>query len=407
VYRVKTKNSFVQIETDRFKDCIISLRFFYPNLEPYVTTSNLLSYMMSDRTANFSSKQLFHRRMDELYGLYLDIRTSSMGLQHCLEFRVKTLNAQFLKDLEFSEVIDFLDEVIHHPLLNLDVFNEAYINYHNALMRSQDKPQALGLRLALEAFGENLPISNHSQGKLSVLKQLSLDDVQTFYRFLIQQSRILVYHGYPLNQSFKAQLQRFQNPLQAVERSAYAFQTDQNYENQFVREVKQTTLTQIYQTNIDYHDARYIALRLMTIMLGQMPNSLLFQEIREKRSLCYSIGASGLNFDGLVLVQTGYDQTQSDLVETLIEAQIKQLQEVSQNASLLKDAKKVFMNGLKSLTDDPYANINYVIQRVHEGKDIQLKPILKNIQDTTLEEIAWVASQLKLVSKSIVKEQSP
>lgn len=407
VYRIKIKEAFIQIETDRFKDCILSLRYYYPNQEPYVSTSNLLSYMMSDRTQNYPSKQTFNRRMDELYGLYLDVRTSSLGMQHCLEFRVKTLNATFMKDIEFSEVFDFLEEVLLKPLLNQEVFDEAFINYQNALVRMLDKPQTVGLRLALESFGSNLPISTPSQGSLDGLRSLQLKDIESFYTYLLQQPNLVIYHGQPLSLNHKKRLQRLIKTDASFDRSAYAYTTDALHSKDLVKDISQTTLTHIYQTKIDYHHPHYIALRLMTIILGQMPNSLLFQEVREKRSLCYSIHATSLNFDGLIIIQTGIAQENLERVEGLIQEQINVLLNPTskKHARLLSDAKRVFVNSLQSLSDDPYASVNFVAQRVHESAEIDLKSIIKQIKQTTLEEVITCAQQLKLISRSVVRGQ--
>jgi len=405
VYRIKIKHAFIQIETDRFKDFILSLRFYYPNQEPYVSSSNLLSYMMSDRTLHYPSKQAFNRKMDELYGLYLDVRTSSMGLHHCLEFRVKTLNAAFMKDVRFSEVFDFLEEVLKNPLLKQDVFDEAVINYQNALTRMLDKPQTVGLRLALEAFGPNVPISTPSQGSLDGLSALRLSDVQSFYTYLMAQPNILIYHGHPLDAKHRNQLKRLMSTPVALERSAYAFTSETTYSQELIKDIRQTTLTHVYQTNLDYHHPQYLAFRLMTIMLGQMPNSLLFQEIREKRSLCYSIHANSLNFDGLVVIQTGIAHENLDLVESLIQEQIERLQSHLIHERLLRDAKRVFINGLQSLSDDPYASVNFVAQRVHESLDVDLRKIIQDIKQTSLEEVIASAQQLKLISRSVVRGQ--
>ena len=61
----------------------------------------------------------------------------------------------------------------------------------------------------------------------------------------------------------------------------------------------------------------------MSYLLGQLPNSLLFSEIREKRNLCYSIYSNLMHYDGIMSIHTGISKTQRDLVLQLIDEQIE------------------------------------------------------------------------------------
>ena len=44
---------------------------------------------------------------------------------------------------------------------------------------------------------------------------------------------------------------------------------------------------------------------VMNSLLGQSPTSLLFEEVREKHSLCYSISSYLIQFDGALIITLG------------------------------------------------------------------------------------------------------
>jgi|GEM_PF-6533139 len=58
MFKIKQDLPFNWINTDKFKDMIISIRFAVENVEPNVSMNNILSYMMSDRSEMYPSKQL-------------------------------------------------------------------------------------------------------------------------------------------------------------------------------------------------------------------------------------------------------------------------------------------------------------------------------------------------------------
>jgi predicted Zn-dependent peptidase len=404
--KIQNEAPYIYVETTDFKDCIVSLRFFYPNQEPYVTLSNLLSYMLGDKTQRYPTKQAMARRQDELYGLNLDTRTSSLGLQHSFEVRIRSLNEVFMEEVRFEDAINFLSEVLSNSVLDQASFDEHLNNYRSALQRLNDKPQTLGLIAALKNFGVDHPITIYSQGSLEQLENITLNDVLNFYQTLLQWPVFVLYHGYPLRREARAALSTLPISGQPIKSSAYAFTYEDLKSVELMKSIPQSTLTMIYQSGIDYHHPDYIAFRVLCVLLGQMPNALLFQEVREKRSLCYSINASILNFDGLMVVQTGIDQQNLALVKNLVEQQLIRVQTLRGLTKRLSNAKRIFINNLQSMEDDPISVIGFLTQRIHEGLSIELSSILLAIEQVNLDDLSRVAKQLRLISQSVVRGEA-
>ena len=185
--------------------------------------------------------------------------------------------------------------------------------------------------------------------------------------------------------------------------SAYVFQPRHTFKATIQKETSQTTFTQLYATHTAYNDADYLAMRLYVIMLGQLPNSLLFQEIREKRSLCYSISASSFNFDGVMAIQTGINHKDLDEVEMLIELQRIKLAKGKFSQALLKTAQKMFINGLESMIDEPYAYLNFMYQRGYTQHDLNLKATIKAIRNVSKSDIETIAQKIELVGQYTIR----
>lgn len=405
MFKILSPNELLSIQTDKFKDFIISVRFSYPNVEPYVTLSNLLSYMMTDRCLEYPTKQAMLLKMDELFGLSLNTKTSSNGHAHTFEVRIKSLNERYTYFPHLKASTEFLFSAITKPLLNESTFNEAKINLESTLKRIQDKPSYLSLIKACEGVGKDTPLEVFSQGNLKTLSEITLDDVLKFHSMLINEIKPNVLVIGDLNKDSFNQIKSILkfNGSNTIDKTSYKFEAKHHFRSILNKQVDQSTLTQIYTTNVEYSDSNYFALRVMIIMLGQLPNSLLFQEVREKRSLCYSISAGSFNFDGIMTVQTGIEHTKKELVEILIEEQINKLKKGQFSLKLMSIAKKMFVNGLESMEDDPNAYLNFLFQRSITSNDFKLKESIHKIKKIQKEDIVRVANQLELVSEFMIR----
>jgi len=405
MFKIQSSNQGLSVYTDKFKDLIISVRFSYPNVEPYVTMSNLLSYIITDRSEEYPKKQDMSLKMDELFGLSLNSKTSSLGYAHTLEVRIKTLNERYTDFPHLKASTEFLFSSINYPLFNEMTFNEAKINLESTLKRIQDKPSYLGLLKACEGIGKDTPLQTFSQGNLDVLRNVQLRDLISFHHKLINEVKpdILIMGDIDLN-SMKGIYSILDFKGHSTnQKTCYKFEAKHHFRSTIQKNVDQSTLTQLYTTNVEYSDPNYFALRVLIIMLGQLPNSLLFQEVREKRSLCYSISAGSFNFDGIMTIQTGIEYSKKELVETLIEEQIIKLKKGQFSLKLLNIAKKMFVNGLESMEDDQNAYLGFLFQRSITGKNIDLKESINLIKKINKEDIIRVSNQLVLVSEFMIR----
>lgn len=405
MFKIQSSVNGLSVFTDKFKDLIVSVRFSYPNIEPYVTLSNLLTYIITDRSEEYPTKQDMSLKMDELFGLSLNAKTSSLGYAHTLEIRIKTLNERYTDFPHLKASTEFLFSSIKYPLFNEITFNEAKINLESTLKRIQDKPSYLGLLKACEGIGKDTPLQTFSQGNLDVLKEVQLEDLVNFHNKIVNEIKPDILIMGDIDSKSRRNIYSildFKGEL-INQKTCYKFEAKHHFRSTIQKNVDQSTLTQLYTTNVEYSDSNYFALRVLIIMLGQLPNSLLFQEVREKRSLCYSISAGSFNFDGIMTIQTGIEYSKKELVETLIEEQIIKLKKGQFSLKLMQIAKKMFVNGLESLEDDQNAYLGFLFQRSITGNDINLKESINRIKKVNKDDIIRVANQIVLVSELMIR----
>ena len=155
---------------------------------------------------------------------------------------------------------------------------------------------------------------------------------------------------------------------------------------------------------MDISSDDYEAQCLLCSVLGQSQKNLLFDEIREKNSLCYSISSSLIRFDGALLIHTGVNRKDVNKVLNLIETQMDRLLNMDYDDRYLEIAKMDFKNRIISGLDHPLSLIAQAFLDDLLHRDITTQQRIDRIMQVTKEDISRVALRMNLASVAIVAE---
>jgi len=166
------------------------------------------------------------------------------------------------------------------------------------------------------------------------------------------------------------------------------------------RDIEQMHLTLGMPGYDENHEDRH-ALSLLSIILGGNMSSRLFVEIREKRSLAYSIssGSKILHDTGLFLIRAGVDNTKIIDTVTVI---IKELQKVKRSGvtkNELGRAKDYLLGQLLLGLEDTMEHMLWLGEcLVSKNRIITLQQLIKKYEKIT-------ESDIKRVAKEVLDEQ--
>ena len=104
-------------------------------------------------------------------------------------------------------------------------------------------------------------------------------------------------------------------------------------------------------------EERDYKLILYNTILGSMNNSVLFVNVREKNSLCYSIGSTISKFTETMIIRSGISSDSFDDAVKLIKESLEEMKDEKKVDKLLKNAKKT----LNIAYNDFYESSNKII----------------------------------------------
>jgi predicted Zn-dependent peptidase len=144
------------------------------------------------------------------------------------------------------------------------------------------------------------------------------------------------------------------------------------------------------------HPERYAALVLNTVMGGSM-SSRLFQNVREKRGLAYSVGSglSAFRDAGLLSIYAGCSNDRVGEVIDVIMNELRQLVTMPIAASELQRAKDNVKGGLLLGLESTWHRAAYLArQEIYFDRMFTIDETIAGITAVTIEDVARVAREL-------------
>ena len=346
----------------KFKDTIVTLRFLQPLKKEYFLANTVLANYMIDVCQRYDTKQKVSLKLDDLYGSELQMNCSIVGNSQILSVTMCSINARYAKDKSMlQEQFALLSEFIFHPLRKngsfcLETFKEAKKIQRENMQRIEDDPSSYCLNEALRIVGGDEPIGIGSLLDYDGLEALTLSEVEAAYRRLLDESKI---HLLVLGDIDQAETNKLiETYFHAFAQAPWSHCLGYHLPKRSLapiyygyKELGQTYIANVYYTHIHYEDQDYEALKVANAIFGQLPSSLLFQDVRETKSLCYSIYAHTAPYDGLMAVTTGIEKQNTDEVLDLLKEEFIKMQRGQFTDEVLETAKIMLIHSLETIHD--------------------------------------------------------
>lgn len=391
------------ISSNKFSDASVAIRTQLPLERSTITAYNILVYMLKTKTELFKTKQALISNLNEAYGMKLACGLSSYGADLILTTRIQYIRSDWIEEEDYiHKVKEITDQVLFHSVLDEASFEEAKYLYRNKLTRILDDPDGLAIYTCLTTLNTNHEISIPIQGSLDDLDQLTLQDIQNVYSAYLKADKHIFVCGC-LDEEMKTYLERMDSSSKL--NSTRSLLPILDYQEEIIeKNISQSSIALVYATSTDILSEDYYKMFVMNSLLGQSPTSLLFEEVREKHSLCYSISSYLIQFDGALIITLGTNKENIEKAIDLINQQIQRIIDLDFDPELLNTAKKDCIDSLIVAQDYPFSQIDQRFMDVLLSRDTDRDKKIKNIQKVSLEDVSAAAKKLKKISSVIVKE---
>lgn len=410
-YRKILKSSYNLhlIKTDKFKTLFFKFVFRDDLIKEDVTIRNLLINMLDESTSKYNTNRLLNIRKEELYDLSTNFRNRRVGNQILSELSFEMIDTLYTEKSCLYETIDFIKEVIFNPLFTLEKLNLDKKLLYDDIKELDTIPNVKALLSLKKTMDSNNSFSIQTSGYLDDLEKITLDDIKTYYKKFINNSLIDIYvvgniDFYEIEKlitenikfnTIKKEKDSIYNNYINKKKAIAIKEDDSNY--------KQSKLCiGLNIKNPSDTDIKYNAI-LYNMILGNSPESLLFNNVREKKSLAYDITSSYFKNDNIIIITTGINKENYKLCIDAIKCEIKNIENGNFTSSHLENCKTLIKSILKESFDFQNTITEYYFGLSYLKLD-NIERQIENIDKVTKEDIIEFSKKVKIDSIYFLKE---
>ncbi|WP_373841865.1 EF-P 5-aminopentanol modification-associated protein YfmF [Limosilactobacillus sp.] len=393
------------LPTKQFKLNHVLINFTTPQTRMNATARDLLANLLETSTHRYPTQTALARQLAKLYGTYIGIGVSRVGRLHTVRLHASFVNDDVANMDLFNQVIDLINEILFHPLIDQHEFDGPTFriqanNLRSSLLALYDDKQFYANRQLLKLYYPTDAIQRiPSFGRVSDLAKLSAQSLVSTYQQMIDHDRVNIL---VLGDVDPAAVQSALAQLPFADRQVSTIAPF--YQQSLIPTIKRRTehqpVTQAklnlgYQLPIYYRDASYYAGLVFNGLFGGTPYSRLFTNVREKASLAYYATSHLLPFSGLLSVQTGIRSQDAIKVEQLINQQLAALVAGDFSTQELMEVKDSLVNQYEA----SYDLANNILGRQLLAALLGLPApsnVTAKIKAVTKKDVQQVAAKLKL-----------
>lgn len=395
------------IPESKFKTNLVSIYIQRLLDREEVTMNALLPSIIKSGSKKYPSAREMSNHQDDLYGVSIGADSSKRGETQVITFKIISTDEKYLDDNIFKSVVEFLDEVVNHPLVIDGGFNEEYVELEKQNLKNRiesiinDKGRYAVERAREEMFkNERYGISD--LGYLEDIDKINSKNLYKHYLEIMKTSPIdIVVEG-----SFD------EDAIVKIISDGFDFHRENIMEipranfNHNVEEVKvikenmditQGKLVMGFRCNIDYKDEyKYYSLVLGSNVLGGGPQSKLFINVREKESLCYYIYSSLEKYKTSMFICSGIESQNYDKTVKLIKEQLEDLKEGNISEEELLNSKSAIISSLKTIKDSIGGASDFYFSQSMGQTNSNVEKIIEIIQKVTVKDIVDAFKNIQL-----------
>ena len=405
-----------KIIDEKFKSIYISYNFTIPMKNKEMFSYNaLLGAIMQKGAKKYPNLKSIENKLSMLYGATYDINVDKYGDLYNFQFRMNFINRKFLPDNEelLDEVLDFLYEMIYNPKDWTDDEIEREKEFIlEKINERKDEKLAYASQKMEEILCKDEPYGTYIFGDEKIVKFATKEDLKNAYENII---------GSTVNVYVAGNLNGYDNIEKVIEEKfANKVTNTQKLEDLPTDNTKINSKEHIYTKDSEPQDIVQSAISLggyikgITVedslplaifngIFGVTPSCKLFQNVREKASLCYTVSARILKLKGLIIVYAGINAQNYEKAVSLIKEQLEDMKKGNFTDEELQCSIDSAIASLRDVRESKYLRCMFKYSnKIAYKKDMSFEEIEEAYKKITREDIIRVANKIEFTNEFII-----
>lgn len=318
------------IKTEKFKTVTVKVIFHTPIKKEEITKRNILIDLLLQSSMNYKSRRDLTIKAEELYSVDIYTNNQRLGNYMVTSMNMEVLNDKFTEEDNVEKAIAFFSEIIFFPDCENKSFQKDKLelvkkNTKIALESIKEEPSNYAMIRMNEVFKPNSKPSYRMMGYIDDLDNITEKNVYSSYQDMIQNDLVDIFVAGDFDDKKMLSIIKKYFKFKMIKKNKGPYTLGEYKIRRKILVEKEESLNSQSRlvlacpfNKLTYREINFV-LPIANIILGGGVDSRLFQEAREKYSLCYSIHSFVNRLDHLLVITSGIDKDNYPKMIAIIE----------------------------------------------------------------------------------------
>ena len=397
------------ISTNKFKASVISFSMTLPLKRSSTAYGLLISHLLCRGSASYPSIALLNRRLDELYGSYVEIKSHHIGENLSLTISAETLDNKYIPDGTdvIGELISIIAELILSPAFlqpsfSAQVFEQEKRLIVDSINAEINNPRLYSAKKCLELMQKDIALPTSDELK-QIVSDISYSELCDYYRELISSAPLRVFcvsaeNAENLKRRMEASFEGYPCKSPSLPIPLRPLKRNLPEHKKVNMPVSQGKLTLGFSTGVIIHpnDDTYYTMIMLNEILGGSASSKLFLNVREKMGLCYYCSSSYSLYSGIMLISSGFEMKNYEIAKKAILNQIEEIKNGNISDFELESAQRSVTSGYRQLYDSPFELQSFFLNRALFNVTDKIDDAERKLLTVKKDDIIALAKKIRL-----------
>lgn len=399
--------AFNYITDDRFTTSLITVTMYMPLDIQTVSEYSILVNLLTRTCKEYPDFTSMSKKLSSLYGATVSFDCEKIGDRLGLRFNIKGINDRYTLNGEklTKEFSDLLCKMIFDPNVNNCAFDDKeveqckreQIDMIDSLFNDK---RIYALHSAISFMHDGEPFATSRFGTKENVQKIDGKSLYKAWKNLISKSKVEIY--YIGESSPEIMINTFSSYFEKIDRSPVELINSPIKEHNGIRykneemKLSQSKMILGFRTNCFEDDDNEIAELFMNSLLGRGAHSKLFNNVREKLSLCYYCSSRNNPHKATLLIESGVESENIEKAKTAILGEIEAITRGDITEFEFNSTREFLVNNLYKISDSQNDIVEWYLSKTFNSKVLSPQQYAELIKNVTKDEIVSAAKKLQL-----------
>jgi len=404
--QIKKGINLYTVKDEKFKVFRATVLIHRPLSREESTYNTLTAAVMRMQSKSFPNAQKISEELENLYGGGLIARASKYGERQIIKIGIQSVSDNALGQAgNFNRAMKLLSDIVFFAGTG-EAFEENVValekkNIKDAILSQKNDKRSYSVQRLQEEMCKDEPYGVNPMGYIEDLEKIDAEKLYAHYKKILAESRIdIIFSGNFDEENAVKTSEEFAANLS--ERECIEYKETVVTEVSEIRtvtdrlDVTQGKLCIGFRNTDGLIKKNYPAAVVYNCIYGGSAVSKLFNNVREKLSLCYYVGSSLDRLKEIMIVRSGVEFENFKTAYDEIMSQQNLMEKGEFTDEEVEFAKKHLITAYESNLDSVAAMEEYYTMQLLLGTDVSIEEMTEKISKVSRDEIVSAAKSMKV-----------